>query len=188
MVSMLYTCLLLLAFDVISLAERSERLDYGDLSLSDVSESLPVCKELIWDNKTIQKRQRRGMEVGKAGHILEMRLLRCLDELGFQAFPAFDPKRLKHSKMRFVNNPDECLPRGGVATLSVLQRAPDPMLKHAPEQMETVGRPSIFECRNRLSYRELRRCFHSDLPHGEKPSMFTGSDLYSPSTIFIRFE
>lgn len=194
MVSMLYTCLLLLTFDVTSLAERSERLDHGDLSLSDVKLApLTVCEELIWDEETIRRRQRRGMEVGKAGSILEERLLHCLDQLGFKAFPAegFHPETL-HT-VRFVKNPKECLWHKGPTALSVLLKplkrsnedhhTPLPLPAPMTNLKSTLG---TFACFNITSTRELRSCFHGHLPHGEEPSRFEGSDIYSPSTVFIR--
>ena len=192
MATMLYTCLLLLAFDVISLAERSERLDHGDLSLSDVKPPpLTVCEELIWDEETIRRRQRRGMEVGKAGSILEERLLYCLDELGFKAFPAegFHPPETLHIAVRFVKNPKECLWDKGPVALSVLLKPLKPSNEVPLPAPMTNLKSTLgpFACFNITSKRELRSCFHGHLPHGEEPSRFEGSDIYSPSTVFIRF-
>ena len=197
MASMLYTCLLLLAFDVISLAERSERLDHGDLSLSDVKPPpLDVCEELVWDEKTIRRRQRRGMEVGKAGHILEKRLLECLTELDFKAFPAkgFHPFKGKDLKdPTLVKNPEECLPDRGPVTLSVWNPSNEDG-HHAPRSLLAPMSPmtnfapnTSFACLHYRSEGELRDCFDGHLPHGEEPFEFDGENIYYTSAVFIKF-
>ena len=193
MVSMLYACLLLLTFDVTSLAERSERLDHGDLSLSDVNESLTACKELIWDSETIKRRKRRGMEVGKTGHIVEERLLGCLTELDFKAFPAEEFHPFKAKDRKFVENPEECLPDGGPVTLSVWNPSNEdghhaPRSLPAPISLMTNFAPSTsFACLHYPSERELRDCFDGHLPHGEEPFEFDGENIYYTSAVFIKF-
>ena len=201
MVAMLYICLLL-AFDVTTLAERSERWDYGDLSLAEVHSSVTACRGLIWDKHTIKKRKRRRMSIGKAGHILEDRLLACLTFLKFRAFRAegFHPEDSLYREMRFVKNPEECRPRGGPVALAVL----DPSKKddrsiesdiefigqdgQDPQENQAMATSSIFECWQYPTHKELRRCFHGALSHGETPLKFKGADIYNASAIFIKFD